>query len=420
MVVISNGFSKFHLAVAAEELFKRSRLSLLITGAYPTRRARQLVELWPLRRSRMFQRLLARRQDIDEQLITPFWFPESMHSLGKMLSKGRSDIFGLANFLIITSVSAYGRQSTKHVINAAENGARVYHYRAGFGHESVQAAKASGMITICDHSIAHPSLLEYLIQNGGGLLPEGAIGSISKFWALVLSDIEQADYVLVNSEFVKGTFVHQGWDDERVAVIYWGVDDQFLEALESRPRQPSKNGAPIRFFFAGTFERRKGVDILVRAFSQLRDLHWRLVIAGGGSKDLLNGHWDFFANARVEYKGLLSRVELAKCMQEVEVFIFPSLAEGSARVVFEALASGCYVITTPNSGSIVQDGVHGRLVSAGDSEALARAIRETISMGHEAVVGVGHRNAKLIRDHYRQSHYGEKLVALYQRLLAED
>ena len=50
----------------------------------------------------------------------------------------------------------------------------------------------------------------------------------------------------------------------------------------------------------------------------------------------------------------------------------PASVEGSARVVFEALAAGCYVITTPNAGSIVKDEVHGALVEPGSADGLPR------------------------------------------------
>ncbi|HDJ27930.1 MAG TPA: glycosyltransferase [Proteobacteria bacterium] len=150
---------------------------------------------------------------------------------------------------------------------------------------------------------------------------------------------------------------------------------------------------------------------------KLKTEAWRLAVAGGGSRELLAGHREFFADHRVVSKGLLSRAELARCMREADVFVFPSLAEGSARVVFEALAAGCYVITTPNSGSIVEDGVHGRLVPPGNAEALANAIRETLFMDRKAIAAVGMRNSELIRNEYRQVHYGDKLVELYRQVL---
>ena len=45
----------------------------------------------------------------------------------------------------------------------------AYHFRSGFGLESLDAARRRGIPTICDHSIVHPATLEPLMQNGGRL-----------------------------------------------------------------------------------------------------------------------------------------------------------------------------------------------------------------------------------------------------------
>ena len=101
-------------------------------------------------------------------------------------------------------------------------------------------------------------------------------------------------------------------------------------------------------------------------------------------------------------------------MLEIPVFVFPSYAEGSARAVFEALACGCYVITTPNSGSIVEDGVHGALVPP-DPEAIAAAI-ENADVDRERLARIGNSNAVVVAERYRQADYGEGLERLYRRL----
>jgi glycosyltransferase involved in cell wall biosynthesis len=124
----------------------------------------------------------------------------------------------------------------------------------------------------------------------------------------------------------------------------------------------------------------------------------------------------FFKDSRVKCFGILPRSELAKRMASAEVFVFPSLAEGSARVVFEALSSGCYVITTPNSGSIVEDGVYGALVPPNDADALANAIRQAIRQ-RAKLPEIGLKSADLVRSNYQQVHYGEALIRLYERLL---
>jgi glycosyltransferase involved in cell wall biosynthesis len=50
-------------------------------------------------------------------------------------------------------------------------------------------------------------------------------------------------------------------------------------------------------------------------------------------------------------------------------FVFPSIEEGSALVTYEALAYGLLVVTTPNAGSVVRDGVEGFIVPICDPDA---------------------------------------------------
>jgi glycosyltransferase involved in cell wall biosynthesis len=67
----------------------------------------------------------------------------------------------------------------------------------------------------------------------------------------------------------------------------------------------------------------------------------------------------------------VTRQEVRRHYQWADVFVFPSLCEGSAMVTYEALAAGLPVITTPNAGSVVRDGVDGFIVPIRDAEAIA-------------------------------------------------
>jgi len=61
-------------------------------------------------------------------------------------------------------------------------------------------------------------------------------------------------------------------------------------------------------------------------------------------------------------------------MAAADVFVFPSLFEGSAVVTYEALASGLPCVVTPNAGSVVREGKDGFVVPPRDVEALAFAM----------------------------------------------
>jgi glycosyltransferase involved in cell wall biosynthesis len=168
--------------------------------------------------------------------------------------------------------------------------------------------------------------------------------------------------------------------------------------------------------YAGGLQARKGVWQLIDVFG-FQSKH-ALTVVGTVEPALVNHPRikAFEAAKNLEFHGYLSRVELAQLMTQHSIFVFPSLCEGSARVVFEAMACGCYIITTPNAGSIVQDGVHGRLVPPGDAHALDVAVDWAVA-NPRSVAETGWRNAQLIRKDYRQSTYGEKVMALYHRLL---
>ncbi|MBA7537595.1 D-inositol-3-phosphate glycosyltransferase [subsurface metagenome] len=60
--------------------------------------------------------------------------------------------------------------------------------------------------------------------------------------------------------------------------------------------------------------------------------------------------------------------------QSSDIFIYPSLHEGLAIAIYEVLASGLHVITTPNAGSVVRNGEEGFIVPIRNVQALMEKI----------------------------------------------
>jgi glycosyltransferase involved in cell wall biosynthesis len=231
-----------------------------------------------------------------------------------------------------------------------------------------------------------------------------------------LEDLGRSDAVVVSSPFVKETFMRAGWSPERVHVAYTGIDENFFHYGEVPVPRRSAPGGPLPLLFASALSRRKGAETLIEALELVGSrIDWDLVVAGPVGPDIAANHHPFFADPRVEVLGSLARPEFKAQMIARGVFVFPSNAEGSARAVWEALACGCYVITTPNAGSIVENGVHGALVPPGDAEALAEAIVAADS-DRERTAEIGNRNSELIASSYRQSAYGDALARIYADL----
>jgi glycosyltransferase involved in cell wall biosynthesis len=95
-----------------------------------------------------------------------------------------------------------------------------------------------------------------------------------------------------------------------------------------------------------------------------------------------------------------------------DVFVLPSLCEGSATVCYEALASGLPVITTPNAGSVVRDGIDGFIVPIRDAEAIAARLEMLIS--DPRILDQMSGNAALRAAEFTVKKYGERLLSTVQ------
>jgi glycosyltransferase involved in cell wall biosynthesis len=414
-VVVSNGFHKMHLTTAAREASERGLLALVVTGAYPTPRFRRLLQL--LRLGGRAGRIEQRDEGLPPERLRVLFFPEVLEQLARALA--RVPLLGrISEPLTVATFRLYGRLAGRALRRA--RAARVYHFRAGFGGASIDRARELGMVVACDQALAHPQVLGPLIANHGRMpapgteLPPPPDG-ISR---AALEDIDRSDAIIANSEFVRETFVAAGWSPDRIHVAYTGIDDNFLQVgqVPVPPRRAPEG--PLPLLYASVLSRRKGAETLIEALQLVGDrIDWDLVVAGPVEPAIASAHESFFADARVRVLGPLARPDFKAQMIERGVFVFPTYAEGSARAVFDAMACGCYVITTPNAGSIVEDGVHGALVPAGDAGALAEAI-VAIDGERGRIAEVGDRNAELITGSYRQSDYGEALAEIYRRLAA--
>jgi alpha-maltose-1-phosphate synthase len=166
-----------------------------------------------------------------------------------------------------------------------------------------------------------------------------------------------ADSITVPSEFARRSFIEMGVPAEKVITIPYGVSlDRF------RPGQPP---SPDTFdiLFAGTVCLRKGVPYLLQAFQMLQHPRKRLRIAGTAEPETM-AVLEHLGLDGVEVLGSLSQEKLAEYMSSSHVMVLPSIEEGLALVQAQAMACGCPLISSVNTGGedLFQDGVEGFLV----------------------------------------------------------
>lgn len=235
--------------------------------------------------------------------------------------------------------------------------------------KTFEAAREVGTLCILDQVVGHIKTGASILSEERQLHPEFAdsIPDTAEEWVLERCTTEAivADRVIAASEYVRDSLINNGVTASRIALCPYGVDTE-------RFRPAAKVGdRPFQILFVGQLSQRKGIKYLLEAFKGLHLEKAELVLMGGvgGSGEGLKLYGGLFRHIRhVPYS------ELPQYYQSADIFVYPSLHEGSALAIYEALASGLPVITTPNSGSVVRDGVDGFIVPIRDIEALQEKI----------------------------------------------
>jgi glycosyltransferase involved in cell wall biosynthesis len=196
-------------------------------------------------------------------------------------------------------------------------------------------------------------------------LGDGALDQDELAWlhARRIEDLRLADRILVPSEHIAERIVHHGTPRSKVTVVPYAAD---TERFIPHPDKPHR--ADCTFLFAGGITQRKGIKYLLEAWRRVRRPGWRLQLVGALPID--PGPLGAYLS-EVEHLGRVGHAEMPARMAEADVFVFPSLFEGSAVVTYEALASGLPSIVTPAAGAVVRDGLEGFLVPSRDVDTLA-------------------------------------------------
>ncbi len=168
----------------------------------------------------------------------------------------------------------------------------------------------------------------------------------------------------------------------------------------------------MRVLTVGTVCLRKGLPYVAQVAEALKgQMTFRVV----GPCRLLDAGLQNLRSV-VEFVGSVPRSEVQVHFEWADVFLFPSLCEGTATVCYEALAAGLPVICTPNAGSVVRDGIEGFLVPVRDVPAIVDRLRKLD--GDRRLLARMSEAALARREYFSMSTYAARLQEALSPFLA--
>ncbi|MGD0207876.1 MAG: glycosyltransferase family 4 protein [Verrucomicrobiota bacterium] len=236
---------------------------------------------------------------------------------------------------------------------------------------------------------------QWVRQHGGKTFLDGGNSHPDNFWNIITEEhrrwncpypplprhhyersvamMELVDYVLSPSSYVTKSFLARGFKLEQILRNVYPVDlSCFSPAREPRPAS-----RPLTLICTGSLSLRKGTPYLLEAVRIVRSkipgarlLLTRIV------EDSMRPILSKYRDLPIEWSPPLPHAQLAERLRSADIFILPSLEDGFARTVTEALACGLPAITTPNTGAcdLIQSGINGEVVPIRDPQAIADAV----------------------------------------------
>ncbi len=235
-----------------------------------------------------------------------------------------------------------------------------------------------------------------------------------------VAEAHSASAVFAPSEALAEGLIECGIAENRIHIIPFDAPLARQCLLWQRPASPHPASAahPLRLLYIGELSLAKGLSALIKAFKTLR-LNYgsalTLTLIGKGR----NCAASLLANLPdgVTWHGAIPSTDIPAALKSADIFVFPSLSEGSSLAVQEAMAAALPVITTHEAGSAVNDGHNGIIIPPRDATALSTALQSLIEdpalrdkLGASACTTIARQLAE---------GYGNRVCTAYDKVLRD-
>jgi glycosyltransferase involved in cell wall biosynthesis len=182
-------------------------------------------------------------------------------------------------------------------------------------------------------------------------------------------------------------------------------------------RPGKKHDKVFRVVFVGNVCLRKGIGDLLHAVRPLQALRqiecWLIGSISADAKRVLDSYRDCFV-----YKGIIPRERLSEYYTQGTVLVLPSVEEGLALVLAQAMACGVPIIATPNTGAedILTDGIEGFIVPVGKPDEI-RLRLEALRQEPHLRESMSSAALSRVRSMEGWGSYAKSCIAMYQQVI---
>lgn len=210
-----------------------------------------------------------------------------------------------------------------------------------------------------------------------------------------------------------------GANPEKIKVVYSGLP----ESRKIPQNYSSEKGKdPFKMLSVGRSHWVKGYNYVLDTCHRLKQsgFNFHYTIVGANNVEELEYQRNILGLADlVTFTTNIPSNQVTELMQECDLLLLPSVDEGIANVVLEAMQLKKMVLTTNCGGmeEVIQDGTNGFVVPIRDSEAMSEKIMEIASLSQDEVLRITSNAFKTIEGQHSEEKMVNDMLALYNAVL---
>ncbi len=294
--------------------------------------------------------------------------------------------------------------------NVLRPGAQLFVGWSGSSLKSLRRAKAFGMVGVVERGSSHMLYQQKILTEEFARLGMRFSHTHPKVIEQELAEYDEADAIVTPSSFARRSFLSEGFAEGKIITVPYGAD---LSEFRPVPKEDDK----FRVIFCGGLTIQKGVHYLLQAFSELRLPQAELWLIGGVSEEM-RPFLERYSSSNIVVQGHKPRSELLWYYSQGTIFCLPSLQEGMAMVLLQAMACGLPLLCTTNTGGedIVREGIEGFIIPIRDVDALKAKLQWAYDHRSQCLE-MGRAAQQRVSNGLTWDDYGNRILSAYCSLM---
>lgn len=259
---------------------------------------------------------------------------------------------------IIDTFNVYSYFTVKKILKGEEVDVVISHNMVGLGLLAARAITAKHIHTLHDVQLVEPSgLLTY----GNEQLQHGIVRSLYRYCTRRL--FNRVDTVISPSQFLLNYHQENNFFKRSYKQV---IPNPVVNVRTDHGKGYSRE--MIELLYIGQIETHKGIQFLVKAFTEYANDQMHLTIIGGGSKSNVIKELSA-GDSRITFVGKVEHSKVSDYINQADYVVVPSLCyENSPTVIYEAFSCGVPVIASDIGGipELISHKKNGFLFKPGD------------------------------------------------------